>query len=78
MNKLIVRFQESQAYDVQEDAEVVQFMATTNKGSYWARVFLEGPRALRRDRERFKELVVGYIEAGANPCEIEMGEETEK
>jgi hypothetical protein len=74
---LTVRFQESQRYDITADAEIIQFLATTEKGSYWTELIVEGPRSLRRDRERFKERAVEYIRAGANPCFIAL-EDTEQ
>lgn len=69
---ITVRFQESQRYDIQQDCEVALFMATTSLGSYWAEVPLEGPRALRRDRDRFKELAVQCIQGGLLPCFLEL------
>lgn len=74
MPAITVRFQESQRYDINADAEVIQFLATTDKGSYWTELQVEGPRSLRRDRERFKERALEYIRAGANPCYIELDE----
>jgi hypothetical protein len=75
---ITVRFQESGRYDINNDCDVIRFMATTTYGSYWAEVQVEGPRALRRDREKFKSLVVDYIQAGSLPCEIPLGEEIEQ
>lgn len=74
MKPITVRFQEEQHYDIQQDCEVVRFMATTNQGSYWTEIPLEGPRSLRRDRERFKELAVQHIQAGSLPAYIEIPE----
>lgn len=67
-----VRFSESESYDIFRDCDVVRFMATTQLGSYWADVPIEGPMGKRRDREKFKSLAVEYIRAGALPCEIEL------
>ncbi len=74
---LTVRFAETEFYDINVDRDVVRFMATTGKGSYWAEVQSEGPRTLRSDRDKFKERAVEMIRAGADPCRIEM-EETEQ
>lgn len=74
---ITVRFQESERYDINQDAYVARFMATTAKGSFWTEVLIEGPRSLRRDRQRFKEQAVEIIRAGADPCWIEL-EETEQ
>ena len=74
--RVIVRFLESQSYDINLDAEVVRLMAMTSSGSYWTDVTLEGPRSLRRDRQEFKETVVDLIQAGQPPCFVELsGEE---
>lgn len=72
---ITVRFSEQERYDIHSDQDVVRFMATTNQGSYWADVPIEGPRGLRRDRDRFKELAVQYIRAGSLPCYIELEEQ---
>ena len=72
---IIVRFTEHQAYDITHDAEVCRFMATTSSGSYWADVFVEGPRSLRADREEFKSTVVELIQAGSPPQYIELNGE---
>lgn len=72
---ITVRFSETERYDINQDTDVVRFMATTNQGSYWAEVPVEGPRGLRRDREKFKTLSVEYIRAGALPCQIELEEQ---
>ena len=77
MPAITVRFQESEHYDITLDREVVRFMATTGRGSYWTEIEAEGPRSLRQDRVRFKELAVEMIRAGADPCYIEL-EETEQ
>lgn len=74
--RVIVRFQEHQYYDINEDAEVVRFTATMSSGSFWTEVFAEGPRGLRHDRQEFKDTVVEMIQAGAAPCRVELsGEE---
>lgn len=70
--RLIVRFSETQGYDINHDEDVVRFMAMTSSGSFWADVFVEGPRGLREDRERFKQQVVELIQAGATPCYVEL------
>jgi hypothetical protein len=74
--RVIVRFSETQGYDINYDEEVVRFMATTSSGSFWSDVFVEGPRSLRKDREEFKTTVVDLIRAGQPPCYVELhGEE---
>lgn len=70
--RITVRFQESQRYDINHDCDVVQFMATTSLGSYWTEIEMEGPRSLRRDRERFKEMAVECIRNGLLPAYIEL------
>lgn len=71
---ITVRFQEEQHYDVTQDCEVVRFMATTSLGSYWTEIPIDGPRALRRDRVRFKEMAVQCIQAGLLPNRIDLPE----
>ncbi len=73
--RVIVRFTETQQYDINYDEDVVRFMATTSSGSFWADLFLEGPRSLRQDRERFKQQVVELIQAGSAPCYIDLNPE---
>lgn len=70
--RVIVRFSEQRNYDINYDADVVRFMATTSSGSFWADVMLEGERGLRKDREAFKNTVVELIQAGAAPGYIEL------
>lgn len=72
MARVLMRFSEVERYDIKRDAQVVRFMATSDKGTYHAEVEIEGPRSLRRDRQAFKEKVVEYIRAGANPCEVQL------
>lgn len=72
MGKVNVRFSETERYDPLKDAAVVRFLATTERGSYHTEVPIEGPRGLRRDRQAFKDRVVEYIRAGANPCEVSL------
>lgn len=72
MKPITVRFQEEQHYDINQDCEVVRFMATTSLGSYWTELPLDGPRSLRRDRTRFKELAVQCIQSGLIPTYIEL------
>ena len=72
MARVNVRFSETERYDPLKDSEVVRFIATTDRGSYHTEVSIDGPRALRRDRQAFKDKVVEYIRAGANPCEVSL------
>lgn len=70
--KVNVRFSETERYDPLKDSEVVRFIATTDRGSYHTEVPIDGSRALRRDRQAFKDKVVECIRAGANPCEVSL------
>lgn len=72
MKPITVRFQEEQHYDINQDCEVVRFMATTSLGSYWTEIPVEGSQSLRRDRVRFKELAVQCIQGGLIPSHIEL------
>ena len=71
---VIVRFTETQGYDINWDCDVVRFMATTAKGSYYADMFSEGPKSIREGRNRFKERAISCIQEGLDPCEIDLGE----
>lgn len=73
-SSIIVRFTELQNYDINWDCDVVRFMATTDRGSYYADILNEGPRSIRELRKRFKDRAVSCIQDGLDPCEIDLGE----
>ena len=73
MARVVVRYSEFERYDIQRDAEVVRFMATTDGGSYWAEVPSANYAAVRRDRAAFKERVTEFIQAGVYPKEVALG-----
>ena len=70
--RLTVRFSEYQGYDINEDCEVGEFMATTGTGSYWARVLLENPKDLSTARKRFRERTLECMQNRIEPCEINL------
>lgn len=72
---LIVRFREFRQYDINWDADTVQFMATTGKGTYHATIFDDGATSIRKARQRFKEKVVDLMRSNANPCEVNIENE---
>ena len=67
---LVVRFSESESYDINSDSEVVLYMATTGKGSYFAYGPLDKDQVNRR--KLFKEKVVELMGEGIDPVEIEF------
>lgn len=71
---MIVRFKEITRYDILQDCDVIQFVATTNTGSYHAEVPDFSSRVTRELRSRFKERTVECIEKRVPPCEIDLSE----
>lgn len=71
---LVVRFQEAERYDITRDAEVVMFLGTTNFGSFYAEVEKEGAKTLRAKRDLFRERTLQLMQAGSNPCEVDLSE----
>ena len=74
MTPITVRFSETERYDINNDCEMVRFMATTSQGSYHAEISLENSRTVREYRKQFKDRCVERIQQGIAPCEIELGE----
>jgi hypothetical protein len=72
MARVLIRFLETERYDIRRDCPVIRFMAMGEKGTFHCEVEIEGPRSLRRDRQAFKEKVSEYIRAGAAPCEVQL------
>ena len=72
---IVVRFSQRETYDINRDADVVLFMATTDKGSYYADFVNDGARSIRMNREKFKALAVQAIERGENPRKLELDDE---
>lgn len=69
---ITVRFNECTRYDINIDSDVMLFMATTNKGSYYVEVPIEGALKLRENRQQFKDKAVELIQRGVNPCQVEL------
>lgn len=69
---MIVRFHEFEYYDINHDEDWVRFTATVSKGSYYA----EAPRGtfkdFRQNRDKFKAIVVDYIDQEVDPCEVQL------
>ena len=70
---LTVRFTESQWYDINDDCEVVRFMAITGGGSFYAQIPLISSRNLREARVRFKDDVIEFMQQGYSSGEIDLG-----
>ena len=69
---LTVRFSETQGYDINLDAEVIRFMATTGRGTFFADRVIESAKGVRESREKFKEQVIGFMQEGFNAGEIDL------
>lgn len=67
---ITVRFMESERYDPMVDAEVVRFLAITNRGTFHAEVPVVAPASLRTRRMAFKNHVLEALDAGEVPCEV--------
>lgn len=67
---ITVRFSQRERYDINTDADVVTFMATTDKGSYYSEFPMNGAASVRSNKEKFKALAVEAIQRGENPREI--------
>ena len=68
-----VRFYETERYDIENDRQALQLMATTPTGTYCAEIEnLEGAKT-REHREAFKNYVLQCISLGTPPHEIEIG-----
>ena len=70
---LTVRFTETQWYDINDDEEVVRFMAITGKGTFYAQTPLIGSKNLREKRAQFKDDVIEFMQSGYDGGEIDLG-----
>lgn len=68
-----VRFWEHERYDINLDADVIMLVATTPKGSWSTEFPVESASKTRERSEAFKTYVVGALQAGLEPCEVEIG-----
>ena len=73
MASYVVRFSEFDFYNINEDEDWVRFMATMDKGSYFAEVPRGTSRVFRENRAKFKEAVIEAIKDGLDPQELEIG-----
>lgn len=69
---MIVRFNEYERYDIQQDCQVIRFMGVTNAGTYHAEFPVISSRQLRELRHQFKEAVVQRMQDGVEPQEIAL------
>jgi hypothetical protein len=67
---LTVRFSEIESYDINQDADVILYMATTSNGSFFA--YGPSDREQVKRRKQFKEKVIELMQEGLNPGEIEF------
>ena len=73
MDGLIVNFSEFERYDIQSDAEVVMFIASTPRGSFTCETPIYEGDKLRVKRQAFKEYVYGALACHIAPHEVEIG-----
>ena len=69
---ITVRFSESERYDIQQDAPVVQFLATTERGSFHSEAFVDGAKTLREMRKLFKMRAIDCLQRSVPPCHISL------
>jgi hypothetical protein len=69
---MIVRFSEFEYYNINQDEEWVRFLATMDKGSYWAEVPRGTAGEYRKNKDIFKARVVDCIASCINPCEVDL------
>lgn len=70
--RLVVRFNEHTRYDIQNDCSMVVFLATVDKGSYFAEVEERSTKYVREKRKEFKDRAVEYIKNNVEPQRIEL------
>ena len=70
----IVRFSEFEYYNVKEDEDWVRFMATMDKGSYYAEIPRGTASEVRKNRDIFKAKVIDCLVSCINPCEVSLEE----
>lgn len=73
MDGLIVRFLQSQSYDITKDAQVIMFMARTGIGTFFGETRADSARHVREKKAQFKEYVYECMEQGIAPHEVELG-----
>ena len=71
---MIIRFQEFEYYNINQDEDWVRFTATMTKGSYYAEVPRGTFKVFRENREKFKAIVTDYLIQSIDPCEINLNE----
>lgn len=72
----VIRFQEFEYYNINEDEDWVRFTATMTKGSYYAEVPLGSARVFRENRDKFKAKVIDLLSSAVavDPCEVSLEE----
>lgn len=70
----VVRFQEFEYYNINEDEDWVRFTATMDKGSYYAEVPRGTSKSFRENRDKFKAKVIDYLASAVDPCEVDLEE----
>ena len=70
--EVVIRFQEFEYYNINEDEDWVRFTATLDKGSYYAEVPRVSARVFRENKDKFKAKVIDYLASQVDPCEISL------
>jgi hypothetical protein len=70
----VIRFQEFEYYNINEDEDWVRLTATMTKGSYWAEVPRGTFKDFRENRDKFKAKVIDLLSSAVDPCEVSLEE----
>lgn len=69
---LVVNFCEHQRYDIQQDAEVVRFMAITDRGTFHLETPCPRGKDRRERRKEFQDYVLNAMQQGLSPHEVSL------
>ena len=67
---VVVRFQETERYDINIDADVITLMGITATGSFWSEI--PSDHRVAKRRQLFKEKVVELMREKEEPGQIEF------
>jgi len=69
---ITLRYAEQERYDIQQDEEVVRFMAISNIGTWHMEKACKKPGERRSMRNLFREFVGDAAAKGQRPCEVRL------
>ena len=72
MTPITLRYAETERYDIQQDADVIRFMAISNKGTWHMEKACPNPGEIRSTRNLFREFVENAAAKGQAPCEVSL------